>query len=129
MMVTGLALITGCTSVPKTQAVQQKHVYTLDNKCPTELVVGVGETITVILADNPSTGYSWKLRGALQHFDATSSYAAHKTEGYLVVGAGGERNFHFKANSVGTDNINLVYTRSWTPDQIGAQWTCQVTVK
>lgn len=125
---TGLVL-TGCAHMPQNAPVQHKYNYQLNQQCPVDLTVAVGETIQFVADDNPSTGYSWRLATALQHLEATSTYKADKTEGYLIVGAGGVRTFHFKALSAGTETIQLVYNRSWSPQEIGAQWNCQVTVK
>lgn len=127
-LLAGLVL-TGCAHTPTSVVLQQKYVYQLNQQCPTDLTVAVGETIQLVADDNPSTGYSWKLQTVLQYLAATSSYKANKTEGYLIVGAGGVRTFNFKATAVGTETIHMVYNRSWSPQEVGAQWVCQVTVK
>ena len=124
----GLGL-NGCSSLaisPQAPAIQ---VYKLQQGCPDNLIIAPGQTIQLLAEDNPSTGYSWKLAAHLNHVEATSSYKANKSEGYLVVGSGGTRQFNFKGISPGTDDIHLVYTRSWEPSQIGAQWRCKVTVE
>ena len=122
-------VLAGCTSVPKVIHTQETHQYNLNQQCPTDLTIAVGETIRFVADDNPSTGYSWQLRAPLKHLEATSGYQANKTEGYLIVGAGGVRTFYFKGTSVGTDQIELAYSRSWMPTQQPSNWSCKVTVK
>ena len=122
--------IAGCHTMPSSSSVPyQVYAYQDQQVCPTELTLNVGDEIKFTVSDNPSTGYSWKLKQALQHLDATSVYNAHKTEGYLVVGMGGKREFRFKALTSGQDTIHLVYNRSWSPQEVGAEWTCQVTIR
>ena len=133
VFISSVALITlgftGCTSFPTSNVDTPKPVYKIEQQCPANLTMKVGETLKVVADDNPSTGYSWKLRKALDHMTATSSYAAAKTEGYLIVGAGGVRTFNFTATSAGLDKIHLVYTRSWTPQEVGREWICDITVQ
>ena len=121
--------IGGCSSMPNSSASHRVYAYQAEQICPTQLAINVGDEIKLSLSDNPSTGYSWKLKQALQNFHATSTYTAHKKEGYLVVGMGGKREFTFKAVNSGEETIHLIYNRAWEPQEIGAQWMCQVTVR
>ena len=121
--------ITGCAQTSQFTKNQYVHVYQKDQTCPETLNMKVGETVQVQLADNPSTGYSWKLAQSLQHLNATTTYNAHKTDDYLVVGLGGVRQFNFKALSTGEETIQLVYTRSWEPNIVGAAWSCKVNIE
>lgn len=123
------SLLTGCAHMPSNQAESKAHVYTLQQQCPADLTLAVGETMKFVVADNPSTGYSWKLRNGLQYSEATSSYVANKTEGYLIVGTGGMRTFYFKALAAGSETIHLVYTRSWEPQNVATEWRCKVTIQ
>lgn len=128
LLTAGLVL-TGCTTISKPVNAPQPHTYGLNQQCPTDLTIAVGETIKFVADDNPSTGYSWQLRAPLNHLVATTSYMSNKTEGYLMVGVGGVRTFYFKATSVGTDHIQMAYSRSWAPQESAVQWACKVTVK
>lgn len=120
--------MTGCANMAQNTAVPVGQAYTLNQQCPAELHLAVGETLRFTADDNPSTGYAWKLRAPLEILEATSVYKANKTEGYLVVGAGGVRQFSFTAKNVGTETIHLVYTRSWELTQVATEWRCKVTV-
>lgn len=120
-------LLTGCAHMAS--APTHTYVFKLNEQCPSGLTVAVGDTIKFVADDNPSTGYSWKLRQHLVFLDATMGYVPHKQEGYLIVGAGGVRTFNFKAKSVGQEQIHLVYTRSWMSNEVGAEWRCTVNIQ
>lgn len=122
-------MLTGCAHLPSNQAESKSHVYMLQQQCPANLTLAVGETLKFVVADNPSTGYSWKLRHTLEYTEATSSYAPNKTEGYLIVGTGGTRTFYFKAQTVGNETIHLIYTRSWEPENVATEWRCPITIQ
>jgi len=78
--------------------------------------VKAGDTIKVIIAGNPTTGYAWA--AALGDKDATlveqvgePVYATDTQE--TVVGAGGTYTFTFKATAKGEALLKLVYQRPW----------------
>ena len=64
----------------------------------------VGQTLTVRLASNPSTGYSWVL--AENAGDALDR----------VVGAGGVDVWQFEAVNAGQHTLRLEYRRPWEKD-------------
>lgn len=127
-LLTAGVVLAGCTTVPHVATSQVKS-FGLNQQCPADLTIAVGETFKFMTDDNPSTGYSWQLRAPLNHLEATTTYANNKTEGYLIVGAGGVRTFYFKGQSVGTDTIQLAYSRSWMPQENAVNWVCKVTVQ
>lgn len=104
------------------------HEYLLNQKCPTLLVMKVGETLKFSVTENPSTGYQWQLVQPLKIFKTEESFLTHDVaEG--AVGIGGTKIFKFKAEKPGQDLIELVHVRSWEsskqPDQ---QWLCRIRV-
>jgi len=80
----------------------------------------VGETIVIELEANPTTGYTWTVRGrvdtgvvALMGFDFEPGPTS-------VVGGGGRQQIIFQAVGRGTTTIRLEYRRQWeetTPER------------
>jgi inhibitor of cysteine peptidase len=97
-----------------------------DKGAPTGLTIGEtdngksfqirrGETVTLRLPGNPTTGYTW----AVDEIDkkimelVDSSYTRSSPE---RIGSGGWRTLVFKAISAGTSPIKLKYWRVWEGD-------------
>lgn len=76
------------------------------------ITVRPGETIKVILDENPTTGYSWA-------FSTTSGLAVvndtYHPPASGLVGAGGVHEWQIKATGTGDQQINAVYKRPWEP--------------
>lgn len=108
-----------------------KMLTNADNK--SDVTLKVGDTLTVALNSNPSTGYSWKLGAD----DGTVLAAVGEPQFSLgnktpVPGAGGTETFTFNAVAKGTMTLTLSYVRPWettvtpTPDDV---WSVEVTVE
>ncbi len=82
------------------------------------LTVGVGDTITITLAGNPTTGYSWESDlseadvALLTLVGGEPTYQADETD-TDVVGAGGTYTFTFEAAAAGQAELKLKYWRSF----------------
>jgi inhibitor of cysteine peptidase len=94
--------------------------------------VGVGETIEVAIAGNPTTGYEWT--AALSDEDAAlleqvgdPVYSSDTTESNIV-GAGGTYTFTFKAAATGEATLKLVYARPWESVQPLQTYEVKVTI-
>ncbi len=77
--------------------------------------VPVGETVTVTLAGNPTTGYLWELTGIERTVltpDAEPGFSADSP----LAGSGGRFTFRFAAAAAGTSPVRLVYRRPWEKD-------------
>lgn len=123
-------LLTACVSTPKpTQPPQGTYHYPVDTPCSDNLRLKVGESITVQVYDNPSTGYSWNVVGA-EKFSVQSAYiaAVAKPKQPIMVGAGQDKTFIFTAKAQGDDQIALHHGHSWE-SQSAPQWSCQVTIE
>ncbi|MBM3708400.1 MAG: protease inhibitor I42 family protein [Actinobacteria bacterium] len=99
----------GCAS--STAALTEK-----DNGKSIELKVG--ETITVKLESNPTTGYSWSLSEETDQgimFMISSEYKQSSDDKELV-GGGGFETFKFKAAGQGSTEIILNYMSPWEED-------------
>ena len=95
--------------------------------------VKVGDTIEVIIAGNPTTGYAWT--SALSEKDATliqpvgkPAYASEASES-TIVGAGGVYTFTFKAVAAGEAALKLLYSRSWESVQPLQTFAVTLTIK
>lgn len=102
-----------------------------DNGKPVSLQVG--DTLTVQLASNPSTGYSWKVisddAAVLAQVGEPQFDLGTKTP---MPGAGGTETFTFLAKSKGTTTLTLLYARPWETDTTPTPqntWTTDVTVE
>lgn len=124
----GSALLTACVTTPKpTELPKGTYHYTVNTPCADHLTLKVGESISVQVYDNPSTGYSWDVTGA-QKFDAKSAYIDKLPTKVPIIGAGQDTVFIFTAKSQGTDQISLHHGPGWQPLS-PAQWSCKVTVQ
>lgn len=125
-MVLSLGL-TACQS-SSTNALEQTHHYSLNQKCPTLLVMKVGEVLQFNVPENPTTGYQWTLLQPLKLFKTEETYQQKEAEEGMV-GVGGEKTFRFVAQQPGQELIELVHVRSWeTHKQPEQQWQCRIRV-
>ena len=88
---------------------------------PPDRIVNVGETFTITLESNPTTGYQWQLAKPLDEKIlklVSSKYEMEEPKnletGY--VGVGGHEYWTFKAVGKGTTLIELMYVRPWEKD-------------
>lgn len=94
-----------------------------------QLDLAVGDTFTVSLCSNPSTGYSWSDEIA---FDADVVRLVDRTfeEGAdaspPIVGAPGREQLTFEAIGTGTTTIGMTYDRPWSEEP--PAWTFEVEV-
>jgi inhibitor of cysteine peptidase len=94
--------------------------------------VNVGDTVTVVIPGNPTTGYSWAAAltskdAALLQQQGDPTYVEGATGD--VVGAGGTFTFTFRAAGAGQAALKLVYVRPWEPDAPAQTYEVQVTIK
>ncbi|MCL6246934.1 protease inhibitor I42 family protein [Acinetobacter sp. ANC 4945] len=129
MMASGLAL-GGCTSMSSTVD-GKTHVFTEQQSCPTLLEMDRGQTLEVLLNENPSTGYVWslaeqpKLFKVEEVFQSAQQQAA--ADATLGLGAGGQKTYRFTATTAGEELLHLKHARAWEKTAM-AEWTCRVRV-
>ncbi|MBI5157485.1 MAG: protease inhibitor I42 family protein [Acidimicrobiia bacterium] len=88
--------------------------------------VQVGETITVDLSGNPTTGYAWQVEG-LDAAVMTATEPAFESDSELM-GAGGTFTFTFTAVAAGETQLRLVYLRPWEQVEPLETFTMTITV-
>lgn len=101
-----LALFNGCGD-------QDKLITASDNG--SEIRLRTGETLTVRLDSNPTTGYSWQVMeidNTVLGQEGDPEYKADPGSGGLA-GAGGEETTRFKALGAGKTTLTLGYMRPW----------------
>ena len=83
-----------------------------------EVVLQVGETLEIRLAENASTGYRWSVPPKLKRkFDRTLREREQTVEGAgKPVGSPGVRYLYFEAIGTGTAELELHYRRPWESD-------------
>ena len=77
--------------------------------------VKAGETLTVKLDGNPTTGYSWQLADMNDAILKQAGDPDYKADS-LLVGSGGTYTYHFTAMSAGTVVLKFNYLRIWEKD-------------
>lgn len=77
--------------------------------------VNSGERVSITLAGNPTTGYSWELVDFDEVVVEAVGEPEYKSDSKLI-GGGGEYTFTLKALAPGTTTVRLVYQRSWETD-------------
>ena len=96
-----------------------------------QITAKTGETLTLTLDSNPTTGYSWQVLEInntilVQQGDPEYKQALG-TEG--LVGSGGTETFRFNAAGAGTTTLKLGYMRPWESVPPIETFTVQVIVQ
>jgi len=96
-----------------------------------QITMKPGDIVTLTLASNPTTGYSWlvmEIDDTVLVQDGDPEYKPSPgSEG--LVGAGGTETFRFKAVSAGATSLNLGYMRPWESVQPIETFKVQVVVQ
>jgi len=115
------AMLAGCASASAAK------VYGKDD---TEITAKAGDTFTIQLESNPTTGYSWVAAiGDETILELTNSEYLEKPVDTAIVGSGGVDSLTFKALKAGAATITLTYERSWEKDSPAETIVYSVTVK
>jgi inhibitor of cysteine peptidase len=97
--------------------------------------VSVGDTVTVVLAGNMTTGYQWALalaEGAADLLEPADDQPAYVPDSVAegVVGSGGKYTFVFTAAAAGQVELRLKYWRSFEPQAEPVQtFTANITIE
>ncbi len=91
--------------------------------------VAAGDSFTVTLCSNPTTGFSWSEQAQISD-QTILQQTDHKfvaPEGTEVVGAAGKEVWTFKAVKKGDTTVSMEYSRPWEGGEKGT-WTFNLTV-
>ena len=81
-----------------------------------QVALSVGQQLVVVLASNPTTGYSWQVTegtGAVLTQVGEAIYREAPQEGTPLVGVGGTETYRFQARAAGQTKLVLEYRRPW----------------
>jgi len=98
-----------------------------------EVEVAVGDSFTVTLCSNPSTGFQWSETAqisdqtVLQQIDHKYMAPEAKGDKPPAPGTPGQETWTFKALERGTSVISMEYSRPWEGGEKG-EWTFNLTV-
>lgn len=81
------------------------------------LTVPRGETFTIVVAANPTTGYGWQLAEPLDGRVLQLVTTEYQNAASALDGAGGREIWRFVALQAGTTTIALKYVRPWEKDR------------
>ena len=75
-----------------------------------------GDSISIQLSENPTTGYRWELQAFNEEVIELrdSHFSLNAGAG---IGGGGKRTFNFKTRALGTSKIYLRLRREWEPEK------------
>jgi inhibitor of cysteine peptidase len=94
-----------------------------------EIILQKGQTLTIKLEGNPTTGYSWEVvesEGAILQQVGEPEFEAESD----LLGAPGTHILHFNAVGTGQMELKLVYQRPWETDVEPLEtFTVHVTVQ
>ena len=77
-----------------------------------------GDTFSIVLGSNPSTGYQWELEFDSEYIQLANK--KHTPSALGVLGAGSEDTFEFFALKSGKTKITFSYLRPWLKDEKSA---------
>ena len=102
--------------------------FNLQQDCPNDLTIHVGDVIFFSAPENITTGYQWTLVQPLQNFKVEENLLQKMTP-VGIVGVGSVKSYRFTALKSGQDNIELIYARHWeAPTQSASKWQCRINV-
>ncbi|MCO7572050.1 protease inhibitor I42 family protein [Pseudomonas protegens] len=118
-----LALLSACASQPK-----QNVSVDNQNQCPLHL--HNGQTLTLTLPSNPTTGYRWAIQdsaGGILRKVSPEVYSNPEDTG--LVGSGGQSTWRFQAFATGQGRLLLTYQQPWAPEEAPVKaFDCSITV-
>jgi predicted secreted protein len=92
-----------------------------------EYSLPIGQTFTLVLNSNPTTGYEWILSSWDKYIIALDS-SDFRSSNVNMVGSGGQQYFKFKALQPGSTELNLNYARPWESVQPQQQYCLKIVV-
>lgn len=89
--------------------------------------VVTGQTLTLTVEANPTTGYSWQAEQAQALFDMQSYFVA-EPQSRPLSGSGGWQTFILTPKAPGTAALRFRYSRPWEPGDTDPRFSCAVEV-
>jgi len=120
-------LVIGCGGNGSTTFERTLDDFTAQNNIVQSVTLNAGDTLTVKLGSNPSTGFDWEeavITNTAIIEQVFRDYLESTATG--VVGAAGTTVFNFKAKSTGTTSIEFKYSRPW--ESVPATYTLTLNI-
>ncbi|MDQ5988690.1 MAG: hypothetical protein CSYNP_04451 [Syntrophus sp. SKADARSKE-3] len=73
----------------------------------------LGETFTITLPSNPTTGYQWQLAQPLDNRIVSEAGHEYRPDKPARIGSGGREIWTFRASGMGRAVISMQYVRPW----------------
>ena len=122
----------GTTGNTKPAAVHDAATVLTDADTGKEIKLRVGDTLTVRLTANATTGYGWRTKErkgeSLTPVGKQPEYAPDPAAPG-VVGSGGHNLFRYKVIKKGVETLGFVYVQPQKPDQVAKQVRFRVVVQ
>ena len=99
---------------PTGTAIPVGHLVVNESQNSATVYMNKSNLITVKLAENPSTGFQWNLTTTPGLRVVRDDYVPDDTTG-KVVGSGGTHTWDISTETLGEQEIDAVYKRSWEP--------------
>lgn len=119
-----LTLLAACAQNPR-----QTVELDAESECPQRLQVG--QTLSLTLPSNPTTGYRWTVQNAapgILRSLGPEVYSSPEDAG--LVGSSGVSTWRFQATAAGQGNLVLAYQQPWAPEVQPVQtFDCAIRVK
>jgi inhibitor of cysteine peptidase len=107
-----LAPITGCDLLDWLMSGGAGELNLSDADNGRTIQLSVGQTVTISLEANASTGYTWEIKDLNQSIVQQVGQMEYKA-GSQMPGAPGTATFRFRAMSPGQTTLTLIYHRPW----------------
>lgn len=120
IMLLTLFMLSGC-STASTQKVCGKE--------DTSIEVNQGDSFTIQLEENPTTGYAWTVTISDENIIQLSDDQYTENNDEEIAGAGRTHSYTFEALTKGTTEITFVYERSFEEDSAAETIVFSITVK
>ncbi|MBJ9976005.1 protease inhibitor I42 family protein [Pseudomonas sp. S75] len=119
-----LALLAGCA-----QQSRQPVELDAESECPQRL--STGQTLTLTLASNPTTGYRWLVRDPAAHvLRSLGPEIYNSPEDNGLVGSSGTSTWRYQASTPGEGHLVLVYQQPWAQEVQPVQtFECAIKVR
>jgi len=98
--------------VPPATPVQVGHLVVSEEQNKETVNLGLNNTITLKLIENPTTGFQWNLTTSPGLVVIADNYQPSSPQ---LPGSGGVHSWDMKAVQPGTQEIKATYMRSWEP--------------
>ena len=106
----------------------ESKVYAEDDSAAV-IKIEKGDTFTIELKENPSTGYSWHCIADPKTAISLDSDQFIVTGAGDIVGAPGKHEFTFKTMETGNVKLKFEYYRPWDPENVEETYLFNFTVR